>query len=531
MLKLLIKKQFSEMYAGLFFDQKKNKARTRGGTIAMIAMTVLLGLGVFGVMMTMLSNAICGPLTQAGMGWLYFTIMGLMALLLGVLGGAFAAYTHLYKGKDNDTLLSLPIPTRDIIASRILSVYFTVGGMVLVALLPAVIVYWITTGFTAGKVICGILFALAVSLLALVLSCLLGLLVARISTKMKNKSFVTVFISLLGMGLYYLFYFKFMDFIRTLTSSPESFARLEKIPGLKFFGQAGEGKWLPLLVVMALSLSLAGLTLFLLVRSFKKIITAADSVSRVKYKAREAKQKAPLRALLGKEKSRLTTNPGYMLNGAMGSIFLILLAGAALIKGPELMAHLGPAGGNMAKEILVIGAAGIIAFLAGSNNLTAPSVSLEGKQLWILKSAPVESSSVLKAKLGLHMIVTGVPVLLASLCCALVLKPGLMGGLLLILFPLLYILLFGAFGLMMGTLKPNLNWSNEMVPIKQSLPSMMTMFGGWFYGAAIVGLYFWVGQKMGGYLFLGIATLVTALLAGAVLLWLMTKGSERFDAL
>ena len=528
MLKLLIKKQLTEQYAGLFYDQKKNKARSRAGTLAMIALTVLLGLGVFGVLLTMLSLAICEPLVYAGMGWLYFTILGLIALFLGLLGGSFAAYTHLYKSKDNDTLLSLPIPERDILASRIVSVYINVGGMCLLALLPALVVYWVKTGPGVGKIAGGLLFAISVSLLALVLSCLLGYLVAKISTKMKNKSVVTVLASLLIMGVYYFFYFRFQGFIRNLVTDPESFRKLESIPGLKFFGQAGEAKILPLLVLAVIAFGLTGLTLYMLVRGFGKIVSAAGSVARVKYKEKEAKQKAPFKALLGREITHLAASPGYMLNGALGSVILVLFGGAILIKGSEIAGTLRQA---VPMDILTVITAGVIAFLAGTNILTPPSVSLEGKYLWILKSLPVASESILKAKLGLHLLVTCPAVLFISLSLVLVLKPNALGTLLILLFPQLCVLLYASFGLMVGLIRPHLNWTNEMVPIKSSLPAVLSMFGSWFYSGALVGLYFWIGRSMGGYAFLGLAAAITLLLTVLILIWLKTRGVKRFDAL
>ena len=60
-------------------------------------------------------------MAAAGMGWLYFALMGLMAMFLGAFGSVFNTYSSLYLAKDNDLLLSLPIPVRIIMASRLVS--------------------------------------------------------------------------------------------------------------------------------------------------------------------------------------------------------------------------------------------------------------------------------------------------------------------------------------------------------------------------------------------------------------------------
>lgn len=123
MLKLLVKKQITEIFRSYFYDQKKNRKRSTGSTIAFFVMFGLLMVVLLGGMFTLLSLALCFSLVSAGMGWFYFTIMTLLALLLGVFGSVFNTYSSLYLSKDNDLLLSLPIPTGCIIASRLLSVY------------------------------------------------------------------------------------------------------------------------------------------------------------------------------------------------------------------------------------------------------------------------------------------------------------------------------------------------------------------------------------------------------------------------
>ena len=108
MLKLLVKKQLFEIFRSYFYDAKKNKARTKGATIGYIVMFVLLMVCLLGTMFGVLSNTMCGPLAEMGMDWLYFVIMGMMAVFLGAFGSVFNTYSGLYLAKDNDLLLSMP---------------------------------------------------------------------------------------------------------------------------------------------------------------------------------------------------------------------------------------------------------------------------------------------------------------------------------------------------------------------------------------------------------------------------------------
>ena len=114
MLKILLKKQMAEIFRSYFYDAKKNKARSKAAVAAYIVLFVVIMLGVLGGMFTLLALSMSAPMAAAGMDWLYFALMGLLAILLGSFGSVFNTYSGLYLAKDNDLLLSMPIPVNAI---------------------------------------------------------------------------------------------------------------------------------------------------------------------------------------------------------------------------------------------------------------------------------------------------------------------------------------------------------------------------------------------------------------------------------
>lgn len=150
MLKTLLKKQMAEIFRNYFYDPKKNKMRSKGATAMYIALYALLMVGLLGGMFALLAVGICAPMAAAGVGWLYYLVMGLIAVLLGAFGSVFSTYSSLYLSKDNDLLLSMPIPVRYVMASRLLGVYLLGLMYSGVATVPAVIVYWIVAPVTAA---------------------------------------------------------------------------------------------------------------------------------------------------------------------------------------------------------------------------------------------------------------------------------------------------------------------------------------------------------------------------------------------
>ena len=239
MLKVLLKKQLTEVFKSYFFDAKKNRMRSKGAIAAWFIFFVLVMVGMLGGIFTMLALSLCGALAEVGMGWMYFLLMGGIAIVLGAFGSVFNTYSGLYLAKDNDQLLSLPIPVKTIMAARLLNVYLMGAMYSSVVMLTTLAVYWIVCGATAARVICGILLLLIVTVLVLLLSCLLGWVVAKISLRLKNKSFITVVISLVFIAAYYFFYFKANGLIQDLLLHAESYG--EKIRGASYASARATG--------------------------------------------------------------------------------------------------------------------------------------------------------------------------------------------------------------------------------------------------------------------------------------------------
>lgn len=68
MLKLLVKKQLSEIFRVYFYDAKKNKARSKVSTIMFMLWFAVIMIGVLGGIFTMLSRKIMCPNGSTGYG-------------------------------------------------------------------------------------------------------------------------------------------------------------------------------------------------------------------------------------------------------------------------------------------------------------------------------------------------------------------------------------------------------------------------------------------------------------------------------
>lgn len=527
----LLKKQMTEIFRGYFYDAKKNKKRSTTSTVMFILLYLVVMVGILGGIFTYLSVTLCGPFAMLHMSWLYFLMMSLIAIALGAFGSVFNTYSGLYMSKDNDLLLSLPIPVRSILASRLASVYLLGLMYSAVVIVPAVIVYWVVVPVTFVAVIGCILLVLFVSVIVLILSCALGWCVAKISMKLKNKSFLTVFVSLVFFAAYYFVFYKAQSVIEEILLHAETYGKKVKasVYPLYLFGRVGEGDVLAIIVCAVVIFGICALTFWLLSRSFLSIVTASGKTARVAYKEKKIKSKNMFQAMLAKEFGRFTASPTYMLNCGLGAIFLLVLGVVLVVKGNAftkmMMQIFGTGGGNGIPVVIVVT---VICMIASMNDMVVPSVSLEGKNIWIAQSLPVQPWDALRAKLMVQILVTGIPVLFCDICMCIVLQAGFWELLLGVVVSVLFVLFMALFGLMLGLKMPNLTWTNELAPIKQSISVMIEMFGGWGFSLVIGGVYITVGWHMGAALYLVILTIVLIAVSVLLLMWLKKKGTEIF---
>ena len=532
MLKILVKKQLAEVFKSYFYDAKKNRMRPRWAIALWFIFFVLIMVGLLGGIFTGLSLSLCSGLSQVGMGWMYFLLMGGIAILLGAFGSVFNTYAGLYLAKDNDLLLSMPIPVRTIITARLVNVWLMGAMYSAVVLLPALIVYWIQVSVGAAEVICGIILLVIVTVIVLLLSCLLGWVVARISLKLKNRSFVTVLASLVFIGAYYFFYFKANGFIRNLLMNAETYGKRIKgaAYGLYLFGRIGEGSWAAAAVFSAVTAILFVMVWTVLTRSFLSIATSSGSSAKVRYREKAVREKTIFGALLAKEFGRFTSSANYMLNCGLGILLIPACGVLLLIKGREACELLGTVLAGRPDSTAVIICASLC-LLSSMNDMTAPSVSLEGKSIWIPQSLPVEPKTVLRAKAAVQLILTGIPMLFAAVCAAIVIPSSAAIKVMICVIPLMYTVFSAAACIAVGIRMPLLSWTNEIAPIKQSGAVTIALFGSWGVSAALAGLYLLIGYRIGAVPYLVCWTIVLAIFSLLLFRWTDTKGAETFAQL
>ena len=94
-----------------------------------------------------------------------------------------------------------------------------------------------------------------------------------------------------------------------------------------------------------------------------------------------------------------------------------------------------------------------------------------------------------------------------------------------------FVMFLAEFGVIMNLLKPNFTWTNEIIPIKQSVSVFVSMFGGWILTAVFALAYILLDEFLSPMVFLFFVAVVLFAVVGAAEWWLRTKGREIFAKL
>lgn len=544
MFRVLLKKQLLELLE-LYFPKKRRRGkqatqpetgkRSTGMVILFAFLYLMIAFGLGAMMWPM-----CEVFEPMGLSWLYFMMVFLMGVFVGIIGSVFSTYSTLYRAKDNEMLLAMPIRPRTLLLARMVSVFATGAFFIAISCVPAIVVYMIQFGVTFKLVVGCLAGLIALSFIVMALTCFFGWVVALLSGIGRNKSIMTVLVSLALIVVYYVIYFKIQDFIRYMIENAayvggqiEDKAYIFKLIGLGFTGHAGG-----IAIMLLGGAALFALTTLILIKSFTRILTTNRGAKKVVYRQKAVRQASVRSALLRREFIRFFQSPAYMLNGGLGVLLLFGGLVYVLIQFGTVRVFIGQLyhlidaemGSDFVwlKRLIDFAPALIVCIIAGMNPISAPSISLEGQNMWLLRSLPATDRDIFLSKQLMQLIL----VLPLSLAAAAVLTALTGAGAWVYVTNLLtvagFVFFMTALGLMLGLIKPNLTWTNEAEAVKQGLPVSITLLAGMAL-PPVMGLLVFLLRKVFDvtpYLWL-IPT------AGAILVngWIFKKGGRRLSEL
>jgi ABC-2 type transport system permease protein len=284
-------------------------------------------------------------------------------------------------------------------------------------------------------------------------------------------------------------------------------------------------------VLVFLIISIMALTIFASIVGLKfKAINTGIAANRTKsnYKIGTLKQGSPFMALYQKELKRFFSSSLYIMNTAFGIVMMTIGAIAILFVSPQKLAQVMeiPQMATMAGALAPL----LVSMCVSMTFITACSISLEGRNLWILKTSPIPVKTIFLSKIAVNLTITLPAVLFNGILIAVGLKLPVADIILLILMPVVYAAFTAISGLVINLLLPKLDWASEVSVIKQSAASMVATFGG--IGAVALPMALLLGRTDIKPIYTNAAsTVIIAFITCFLYRYLNTKGEKLFHSL
>jgi len=534
MIGVLIKKQFAEFLGNLAMRKTKKGEVTKKASMGIVGKVILLLICLLSLSMAFLGIATMmgDSLFSIGQETTYFVIMTDITLLLSIMGSAMTAYAMLFQAKDTEFLMSLPIKPSAILISRSLVVFILSLVYVMVSWVPTCGIYFTMGNPSFPSIITSALTGILISVFTGAISCILGGLIAVLMSKIKNKTFITVFVTLIFLGGIYYFDFNSAAILQKLAENAGAIREAHESSVLYFIVWAAEGSLgdLPsFLTFTALTAALLLAVIFVLSKNFRKL-----SVNKIDQRAKaftgaEIKVSSPLSALMKKEFTHYTSSPAYILNSSLATFMMILASIVFIVMNEQIRTALSGEEIASIKPFMAVIVAGVAIFVASMNCITAPSISLEGNNIWILQTSGIDPMYIFLSKYILHMVLSAIPAALLIITFSIVIGLGVLDTIMIVLVTIAFVSLTAAFGLMMDVRSPKLDWVNETIPIKTNISVLFSMFGSWGLIAVMAGTYLLTMWLLPNALFLGIWVLLLLLLNYLCYCYLEKKGKTKFS--
>lgn len=515
------------------FNYHSNRERSGRAVPSLLAIFV-------GIMVLFSATAMTAELKESGNEIAILSIYTIVTVLIIMTEGVYKSGDLLFKPRDNDTLLAMPIKKSTIVAARIIKFYLFEMLYCLMFLLPAIIAYAINVGVGASYFLVAITMLLFIPVIPIAISCIVGLITSAVTARFgKYRTFWQVFLSFVALFVFAVLILR----ISTVTNidgqlvagASESITKFY-YPASAFIGLVRDFNFGQYLLFVVVNLVVLVVTVAIISRFYFRIVTSMETIRRAKntnldYKYKRHRQ---VFAIVKKEINRYFSTPVLMMNTAIGLVLFLVAVGALCIKFDDIAASMTNSVEDFpltTDEIIAYMpsiAFILVAFTSLMTFITATMISLEGRAFNLLKSMPISGRKVIMSKVLAAMLLIVPVTLLGSIVMFVRFRFGIL-DMALILFGIIVLpLVTELIGILINLKYSNFNAESDAVVVKQSASVMVATFLG--LGTVLVTITLTVaivlvaGQTVGLVIMDAIFGVVALFLSLAV----ATRGEEKY---
>ena len=468
----------------------------KGKKIALMAALIYGLVAILGGLGFMFFN-LADILNQGGQIHVMVSFLAMYSLTLPIMMTLFRASGTLFFYKDYDIVAPLPIKSRTIFSAKLTMMLGWMYAMNLILVLPMLFSYFYFLGFDFVGLIIYLIVSIIFPLIPIAVMTIFSLGIGYLATKFsfgKILQIILLFGVFIGIML--------LQFnINSTTVNPLT-GQIDVVAGLKdyypligWFEDAVYNHDLLSLLYLVLS-HLGFFVLFIFgVEKLSTKINQHGITKHVIHKVKQNKiaQQSVTRILIRKEFNKFFSIPIYALNAGFGIVLLAILAIASQfydisdILSSFEMANIQPSTG-----ITII-----IGFVIALAYTPAITLSLEGKNFWILKSLPIKAEKVMFSKVYFNIILV-LPVLIISIILfGISLQMTFIEVILMMLVSSTLLALVSCADAVVNLYFPKMHYKNDVEIVKQSLSAIIGMLAGFLLVVINGGIFYLLDHSFG----------------------------------
>lgn len=406
------------------------------------------------------------------------------AIVLGF--STFKTGGTLFRSNGYQVIVAMPIKTSAMVIGRFVRLYVDSLIEATAIMLPGLTIYMLLMSPGPVFALYALLTVFLVPFIPLSVAVLLGVLVSGISSRMKHRAIWEAVLSIV-------FVFVIFGALSGLSRKSAGF-NLEEIKNAVYTfkgaidkayppaAMLGEGMkmqdFTPLGWVFLISVAVFFVVLGITVKCFHGICRKLQSgVGSKKHRLeaidlKKVQPKAAFRALVARDAARYFASGAYISNTIMGPIMAVAAAVGLFVADTEKLTEQINFSVNIWQAVpLLIGA-----FFCTTTPL-ATSISMEGKEWWILKTLPLTNKMILDSKLAFNLLLYAPFYGVVQVLLMIKSKGGVIEAVWSILLMALVIICLCMFSLTMNLKFPKMEWDNEVMVIKQSASAGLSIIG------------------------------------------------------
>lgn len=470
---LLLKMQLYNLFGiNRILHSHSKKEKQRSMTLGGIAI-LIIGL------MIVYSTIISMSLASMGAVNVLPTISALVCSLITLILTFLKSSGVLIGLRDYDMVMSLPVKNSEVVLSRLTMVYLTNLLISVIVVLPSVVIFGINSEVGISGNTMFLLSFLFLPVIPMIISLGLGVLISVISSQSKHKNVFSLVLSTLIILLIVAASTRAQnmnaDEILNIGILFSNMANKLYPPAALISKAVEQQNWLYFLAFAGISVLIGIIFVVVVAHFYQKMNTATFNHSATRYEEKALKVSSPFKAMYKREFDRYFSCTIYALNSTIGMVLLLVVALLLLFISPETLEQQSGIVGlsQMLRRVLPL----VIAVFITMTSTASASLSLEGKNSWIMCSVPVRSIDIFNSKIAVNLTVICPFALISTVLLGFKIGVSMTQAVLLCIVPVVYACFISVLGMYMNVKFPKYDWTSEYYAVKGGAISVLATMG------------------------------------------------------